>query len=678
MSANASPVTTGSLVNEMVDMHGLTRFPSPSYKIVQFSSYDRRSSLPGGPDWFANSDGFGGEPIPNFEGVIRDANAEDVGEYLICDVEGPGAIVRTWSAAMPGTVRVYLDGNESPVYDGPALEFFMHPYSGYAQEQGLDVEVLKGTFYQSEAAYCPMPFAERCRVEWTGDMRKIHFYHLQIRRYKPGTNVTTFEPADLGRYGGDIRHVAAVMADPDGRWPYASTETPRPVNVTVGPGEVKEALVLAGPGAIEKLTLAVEAPDRDLALRQTVMHVVCDDYPHGQVQCPIGDFFGAAPGVNPYTCVPFTVAPDGAMTCRYVMPFAAKLRILFENFGAQPVTVRGEALPMRYDWDETSMHFRARWRITHGMVGPNDAPQDVPYLIANGRGLYVGSAAYLLNPCDIPSGHGSWWGEGDEKVFTDGDIQPAIFGTGSEDYFNYAWGPNTIFAYPYCGQPRTDGPANRGFVTNNRWHILDAMPFAYRLSFYLEFWPHEATEGTAYARIGYHYGAPGLMDDHVLITGEDVRRQDLPANWRPAARLGAANSVFFEPEEHVHGKRAADLVEGALWSGGTLYRWRPERTGEELSFSVPIEQHGEYIIRMCFAMDADSGRVSLKVDDADAKLGGGIADLYRPYRVMSRCVGTRKLALEKGDHALTLRYEGARDESPRASVGIDFIWIQKQ
>ena len=70
--AVAAPVTTGSLIGGMVDMHGLADFPDPSYKTIQFSSYDHRSSHPGGPHWFDNSDGFGGEPVPNFEAVLKE------------------------------------------------------------------------------------------------------------------------------------------------------------------------------------------------------------------------------------------------------------------------------------------------------------------------------------------------------------------------------------------------------------------------------------------------------------------------------------------------------------------------------------------------------------------------------------------------------------------------------
>ncbi|MHC4517668.1 MAG: hypothetical protein ACYTAS_03690 [Planctomycetota bacterium] len=45
-----SVMTTGSLFEEMVDMTNLAAFPRPACRMVQFSSYDHRSQLPGGPD----------------------------------------------------------------------------------------------------------------------------------------------------------------------------------------------------------------------------------------------------------------------------------------------------------------------------------------------------------------------------------------------------------------------------------------------------------------------------------------------------------------------------------------------------------------------------------------------------------------------------------------------------
>ena len=61
------------------------------------------------------------------------------------------------------------------------------------------------------------------------------------------------------------------------------------------------------------------AQDMDKALRQTVLEIRCDGHPWGQVQSPVGDFFGAAPGINPYQSLPFSVLSDGTMISRFVM-----------------------------------------------------------------------------------------------------------------------------------------------------------------------------------------------------------------------------------------------------------------------------------------------------------------------------------------------------------------------
>ena len=105
-TAAGGAITTGILFDEMIDMHRLTRFPSPGFKTIQFSSYDRSSSVPGGKEWFANSDGFGGEPTPNFEAVIKTAEKGGTGEYLMSDVKGPGDIAGTWTAQITGSERV--------------------------------------------------------------------------------------------------------------------------------------------------------------------------------------------------------------------------------------------------------------------------------------------------------------------------------------------------------------------------------------------------------------------------------------------------------------------------------------------------------------------------------------------------------------------------------------------
>src|SRR5690606_18815896 len=111
-----------------------------------------------------------------------------------------------------------------------------------------------------------------------------------------------------------------------------------------------------------------------------------------------------------------------------------------------------------------------------------------------------------------------------------------------------------IFYYPYCGQPRNDGPANRGFVTNYRFHFIDDQPFDTRCSFYMELLAHTRVEGFSYACQAYHYGRPGMMDDHRPITSEDVRKPVLPGPWTPLAVRGSDGATFLEPEKLVDGE----------------------------------------------------------------------------------------------------------------------------
>ncbi len=592
-SQNRSIITTGSLFEEMIDMTALAKFPNPEFRMVQFSSFDHRSTLPGGPDWFANSDGFGGEPIPNFEEVLKEPDESGIGEYLMADVKGSGAIVRLWTASISGKLRVYIDDMNNPLYEGEADSFFRRPYSSFPEIKEINSERFGKTIYQRDASYAPIPFAKRIRIEWIGNVKEIHFYQIQFRLYPANISITSFQPNDILTYKDVIDRVTLALSDPDMNFTTKSKKQSQNFDVTVPAGEKLQAFLMEGPAAIERFSLRLTGDNLDKALRQTVLHIKCDGYPWGQVQSPVGDFFGAAPGVNPYKLLPFSVTSDGKMTCRYVMPFQDSIQIMFENQGEETVNIKGEILPMDFTWDDNSMHFRARWRVNHNIVASNQDVQDLPFLLANGEGVYVGTTSYLLNPSPIPTPWGNWWGEGDEKVFVDDDFVPSIFGTGSEDYYNYSWSSPDIFCFPYCGQPRNDGPGNRGFVTNYRWHILDPIPFHENMRFFMELFSHERTHGVSYARIAYHYAKPGLTDDHQAIMEEDLRHLSLPDAWHPASRFGARNSVFYPAEEIILNKESTIIRKGRLWADSQLLVWNPQKEGESKNFTIPIAQKGK-------------------------------------------------------------------------------------
>ncbi|MBX7254870.1 MAG: DUF2961 domain-containing protein [Candidatus Hydrogenedentes bacterium] len=677
-SALGAPITTGSLVDEMADMRRLSQFPSPSYRTVQFSSYDHQSTVPGGEKWFGNDDGFGNEKIPNFETVLTPAQGSKPGEYLMCHVDGPGAVVRLWTAKIAGTVRVYLDNLDKPFYEGNAEEFFLHPYDPFLPGSGLTREQLTGPFYQRNAAYAPIPFAKLCRVVWIGNPKDTHFYEIQIRKYDEGAEVKTFSADDVKTNADSIRRAIAVLTDPAKNFEYRSKKEAAPIEAKLQAKGTVESLKLEGPGLIERLTLKLTASDVDLALRQTIMHIVFDKAPWGQVQSPIGDFFGAAPGINPYTSVPFTVEPDGTMTCRYVMPFKQSAQIIFENRGDQEVTISGSVLPDNYTWDDaSSMHFRARWRVNHDLVASgNDTmgAQDLPFVIARGQGMYVGTAVMLLNPNCVPTSWGNWWGEGDEKIFVDGDVRPSTFGTGSEDYFNYAWSAFDLFTYPYCGQPRNDGPANRGFVVNYRWHIMDPLPFRSGIAFYMELFSHERTEGFSYARLSYLYARPGFMDDHVTITNEDVRRPALPPTWEPLPHFGAVRWEFKACEDIAKGPTNTTFVQSGQWQGGKALVWTPQKTDETLRLTLSIPEKGDYVLNLACMYRPDGGAFRAAIDGTPVVFNGkDSVSLIAPYHVISQLVSGIVTQLKEGEHELVLTPVEAGKP-----IGLDFLAIRKK
>jgi len=90
-------------------------------------------------------------------------------------------------------------------------------------------------------------------------------------------------------------------------------------------------------------------------------------------------------------------------------------------------------------------------------------------LETEGAGHYVG--------CNLTVRHfqGSWWGEGDDMIFIDGEKEPSIVGTGSEDYFNHAWGMQRN-AFPFYGTIVHEGDTD-GFQVCYRFHITDPIRF---------------------------------------------------------------------------------------------------------------------------------------------------------------------------------------------------------
>ena len=200
----------------------------------------------------------------------------------------------------------------------------------------------------------------------------------------------------------------------------------------------------------------------------------------------------------------------------------------------------------------------------------------------------------IMNPTGVPTAGGNWWGEGDEKFMVDGEKRPSIFGTGSEDYFNYSWSRPDLFADPYCGQPLDSGPDTAGYISNHRFQVLDAVPFDKSLAAMIELWAHSPTPGLSYARIAYYYARPNSVDDHRGLMPGDLKIQPLPRRDLEArgGATGATCMSFDDIKMEVSGGKL-ETQPMPLALRLHVAHWQAEK-GAKLKFSLPFEKDGKF------------------------------------------------------------------------------------
>jgi hypothetical protein len=232
----------------------------------------------------------------------------------------------------------------------------------------------------------------------------------------------------------------------------------------------------------------------DAALQRARLELTFDDQP--PVTVPLGDFFGGGPGVSPHESWPLSVRADGTFVSRWCMPFARRATLRVQDSPG----IQGEARVESAPFGPRSLYFRAEWRPSESLA--TRPFRDWTLLDARGGGVYVGNALVIRNPAGA-----RWWGEGDDKVYVDGEAFPSLFGTGTEDYYGYAWSTPELFTRAFHGQTHVEGPGFGGRFAMNRFHSLDAIPFSRSLRFDLELWHWEDTT-VALSAMAYYYSGP--------------------------------------------------------------------------------------------------------------------------------------------------------------------------
>ena len=430
-----------SFLTELVDLRNAALLPAPTETCKQFSSFDRRSLDK--DNWGANNDR--GQ-------FLRD----DPEGKVLAEMQGPGVVHRIWSANPQGTLKIFIDGATRPVVSGDFNDFFSGKHYPF-------VEPLVGVRAKGANCYVPIPYQQSCKivVENPGEL----YYHVSYRTLPQGTRV---EPFHLPLTPDEKRLLDAVCERLKRGDEYPLNVGPTTAVsrwIDVKPGETALLARLNGPAAIYQFRARLMSGDKRRALRDAVLRITWDGHATPSVWCPLGDFFGTGPGINMYASLPMGMTDDGGYS-HWAMPFARSALVELVNEGDKQVSLAYRLVYGPIRWTGNLGYFHAKWRI--------DSPCktfDWPLLETRGRGRYCGVMLTVWNP------EPGWWGEGDEKIWVDGESFPSTFGTGSEDYFGYAWCDTALFTNCYHNQTLCEGPGNANYTSVNRFQIADNVPF---------------------------------------------------------------------------------------------------------------------------------------------------------------------------------------------------------
>jgi len=498
--ANADRLDYQYFLRQLTDLEALPKL-QPGVTCKQFSSYDRRSHQPDG--WAANGD----------RGQYLRAEP-DTGEAVMAEMDGPGCIFRIWSANPQGLIRFYLDGDPQPTFEWD----FNALFSGEIDPFLPRFVYKRGDQQSASDCYLPIPYAKSCKV--TADKAHGQYYHIGYKTYLPGTEVETFHLPLTQEERGALDEVRKAL-DECGQDPKrpsdpvqsraADANTGDWEDTTLRPGQRVAIADLEGPGTIQSLRVKIEGLER-YAWHKTVISAYWDGETDPSIHTPLAAFFGTGWQANPYKSLPLGIDDSGWGYCYFAMPFRESARIALTNMGRQDVRFSYQVTWTKEPVPDEEAQFHARWR--------REAPCetfDYPLIEAQGQGHFVG---VVLN-VDYPNPH--WWGEGDEKVWVDGEEWPSTFGTGSEDYFGDAWGIRAVhepfFACSWIQPPR---------VSCYRWHVPDDIPFQKSLRMTIENYPDFPED---YASCAFWYQTEPHARTFSILTPELLRTWGKSMPW---------------------------------------------------------------------------------------------------------------------------------------------------
>lgn len=637
----AQTVTLDTLLTEMSNRESMTQYSD--YVCRQASSYDRNAKAADQPNWFANAD---------TSQFIRQEKNNGRDEWVLLDAQGPGAIVRWWITAphYKNNLYIYIDGSKEPVFSGNSGELI----GGKALVNGsLSAERSRG-----RDLYLPLPYAKSIKV--TCDqmpVQKNFYYQIVYRTYPKATKVESISKAVLAKCAGKISLVQSRQQASA----QFSSEYKRRTDLISNKTEDNE-IILNGPALIGELRFKVDAGDLPQALRSTLLSITFDGTE--TVLCPLGDFIGSGIGVNPFRSWYSKVEKDGTLVSWWPMPFEKNAKIQLIMPSEQMIKIERSVQWKPIYWTSETMYFHANWRQERQIeTVAGQGTKDWNYLTVSGKGRYAGDVLTILNRSP------AWWGEGDEKIYVDNEKFPSHFGTGTEDYYGYAWGSPLFFQAPFHAQPRVEGPQNFGLTTVFRTRALDSIPFEKNFKFDMEIW-HWAKTKVDYAVTTFWYGLSGAKAmgvSHENILDESSRKVSYKT---PFKGFVAEMELTSFPKSGTVSEQGMTSFkrQGHAWKNNRQLWWTGGKAGDVLTLTVKNKKASAKKLTLGLTKAVDYGKFEISLDGVCVAKS---VDLFIPKNVERSELVLTISATAPGDHKLVIKLLGKNEKSVGTMFGID-------
>lgn len=299
-------------------------------------------------------------------------------------------------------------------------------------------------------------------------------------------------------------------------------------------------------------------------------------------------------------------------------------------------------------------YFHCKWHRDTVEL-PKDRRPDWMLLQTQGRGRFVGANLHVWHP------RSGWWGEGDEKFFIDGEKFPSTFGTGSEDYFGYAWSHPGLFQEAFHGQSMTEN--NFGHQSLHRWQILENIPFRKSFEGTIEkYYPNE--KSTLYACTVRWYLAAGGVDPYGSVPAAERHGYCVRPPQVEGIKVLGFTAGFTQIQD------TSDWPDGT-WKDDDQLWWVGGKPGDKLDLALPVKQKGKYEVRVVLTKAPNYGIVQFYVN---GKKAGKPIDLYgeKVANIGPIAIGT--FELPAGERKVTVQIVGANEKVVNSSMfGIDQI-----